>query len=120
MPVKSDDHCHVSNLKAGLLTVKNWISCNLLLLNSNKTEMLVTGPAYHYHQFNQITLTLGNCVISQSATARNLGVKSDPTISFNQHIQEITKIAFFFNIARIRSSLSMSHVEVLIHASRLL
>ena len=80
--------------------------------------MLVIGPARHRHQFDQVTVTLDNCVISQSSTVKNLGVMFDSTLSFDQHIKDITKIAFFHlrNIAKIRSSLSMANAEILIHA----
>ncbi len=56
------------------------------------------------------------CVISQSLTAKNLGVTFDPTLSFDQHIKEITKITFFHlrNIAKMRSFLSLADAEILI------
>ncbi len=55
----------------------------------------VVNPILHRHQFDQVTVTLNNCVISQSLTAKNLGVTFDPTLSSDQHIKEITKVAFF-------------------------
>uniref|UniRef100_A0A4W6D5N5 Reverse transcriptase domain-containing protein n=1 Tax=Lates calcarifer TaxID=8187 RepID=A0A4W6D5N5_LATCA len=43
---------------------------------------------------------------------------SSVTLSFDQHIKDITKTAFFHlrNIARIRSFLSMADAEILVHA----
>ena len=80
--------------------------------------MLVVGPARHRHQFDQVTVTLVNCVISQSVAAKNLGVTFDLSLSFDKHIKEITKTAFFHlrNIATIKCSLSMADAETLIHA----
>ncbi len=80
-----------------------WMSLNFLLLNCDKTELLVIGPAGHRNQFDQEAVTLDNCVISQSLTAKNVDVTFDPTLSFDQHIKEITKIAFFHlhNIAKL-------------------
>lgn len=49
---------------------------------------------------------------------RNLGVTFDPTLTFQTHIKEITKTAFFHlrNIAKIRPALSRRSAEVVIHA----
>ncbi len=45
MPVKADDDAQIINLEAYLSAVKSWISHNFLLLNSDKTEILIVGPA---------------------------------------------------------------------------
>lgn len=45
VPVKAGDHTQIIKLEACLSAVENWMSCNFLLLNSDKSEMLVTGPA---------------------------------------------------------------------------
>ena len=55
--------------------VKNWMSGNFLLLNSHKTDMLGIG-----HHCNEVSLTVDNWVISQSLTAKNLGIMLDPTV----------------------------------------
>ena len=66
---------------------------------------------------DQVTVTLDNCVISQSSTIKNVGVTFDSMLSFYQHIKEITKIAFYHlhNITKIRSFLSTADAEILIH-----
>ena len=48
---------------------------------------------------------------------RNLGVIFDPTLTFQTHIKEITKMAFFHlpNIAKIRPALSQCSAEVVLH-----
>ncbi len=117
VPVKADDDSQIRNLDACLSAVKSWMSRHFLLLNSYKTEVLVIGPAQHRHQFDQVTVTLVICVISQSFTAWYLGVTFDPTLLFYQHIKEITEFAFFqlHNIAKIMSFLSLADAEILIH-----
>ena len=56
--------------------------------------------------------------ISPSSEVHNLGVILDSTLSFRTHIRSVTKSAFFHlkNISRLRSSLSDSVAETLIHA----
>ena len=92
MPIKADDESQITKLETCLYTVKKQMSENFLLLNSDKTEMLVIGPARHH--VDQVTTTLDNCVISQSSPVKNLGFTLDSTLSFDQHIKEITKITF--------------------------
>ncbi len=95
MPIRVDDHSHIFKLEACLAAVKMWMSSNVLLLNADKTEMLVVGPARLRHQFDNLTLTLDSCVISQSMAAKNLGVTFDPCLSFDKHIREITQDYLF-------------------------
>ena len=53
------------------------------------------GPSRQRHDFDQVMVILDNYVISQSPNVNNLGVPFDSTLSFYQHIKEITKIAFY-------------------------
>lgn len=46
--------------------------------------MLIIGSAQHKHQFDQLTVTLDNCVIRETFTAKNLGVTFNPVLSFGQ------------------------------------
>ena len=64
-----------------------------------------------------LLLEVDGCPITPSPVVRNLGVILDPTLSFQPHINNTTKSAFFHlrNIARLRPSLSDSVTETLIH-----
>ena len=118
VPLKADDKSQITKIETCLYAVKTWMSEDFLLLNSEKNEMLVVAPTRQRHHVDQVTVTLDNCVISQSSTVKNLGVTFDSTFSFDQHIKEITKITFYYlrNIAKIRSFLSTADAEILIHA----
>ena len=107
MPIKADDKSQITKLETCLYAVKKWMSENFLLLNLEKTEMLVIAPARQRHHVDQVIVTLNNCIISQSSTVKNLGVTFDSTLSFDQHIIDMTKITFYHlhNIAKIRSFL---------------
>ncbi|XP_061907768.1 uncharacterized protein LOC133652732, partial [Entelurus aequoreus] len=98
--------------------IKQWMSANFLQLNAKKTEMLIICPAQHQHLFNNTTLTFDNQTIKQGDSVKNLGIIFDPTLSFESHIKSVTKTAFFHlrNIAKIRSILSTSDAEIIIHA----
>ena len=59
---------------------------NLLQLNSNKTEAMLIGSP---HQLQSSSV---NSVFSGQI---NLGVRFEPNVSFEQHIQQLCKTAFF-------------------------
>ena len=109
-PKKLMINLKIMKLETCLYVLKKWISENFLLLNSDKTEMLVIAPAQQVHHFDQVTITLDNCYLSR--------FNCQDTLSFDQHIKEITKITIYHlhNIAKIRSFLSTVDTEILIHA----
>ena len=57
-------------------------------------------------------------VITQNSTVKNLGVTFDSTLSFDQHIKEMTTISFYQlrSIAENRSYLTTPDSEIPIHA----
>ncbi len=62
-------------------------------------------------------LQLDGCTVT-SSTVKNLGVILDRNLSFENHISNVTKTAFFHlrNIAKLRNMLPLSDAEKLVHA----
>ncbi len=61
-------------------------------------------------------MQLDGCTVT-SSTVKNLGVILDSKLSFENHISNVTKTAFFHlrNIAKLRNMLSVSDAEKLVH-----
>ncbi len=100
----------IEKLTECIVDIKNWMTSNFLLLNSEKTEVLIIGPK---------NPTCNNCSVnSSSSSVRNLGVLFDSNLSFESHVSSICKTAFFHlkNISKLRPMLSTSNAEILIHA----
>ncbi|XP_068507191.1 uncharacterized protein [Syngnathus scovelli] len=118
MPLSMTDPPDCCNLEACLAEIKQWMSLNFLRVNPEKTEMLIIGPASYQHLFKKTTITIDNRTITQSDTVTNLRVIFDQMLSFQKHIKNITRIAFFHlrNIAKIRPILSTGDAETIIHA----
>ena len=74
-----------------------------LMINDSKTEFLVLISSFLKQHFNDISV--GNCRIVPSISARNLGVIFDNHMSFDKQINMIYKSAFFHlrNIGSIRN-----------------
>ena len=101
-----------------LRDIKTWMTANLLKLNSSKTELMVVAPKPLLRKVGDLLINVDGCSICPASEVRNLGVIFDPSLSFQTHIKSVTKSAFHHlkNISRLRSSLSDSVAETLIHA----
>ncbi len=94
------------------------MSCNFLLLNSDKTEVIVLGPKHLRNSLSNDIVVLGDITLASSTTVRNLGIIFDQDLFFNSHLKQISRTAFFHlcNIAKIRSVLSQKDAEKLVNA----
>ncbi|KAI5106523.1 hypothetical protein C0J45_4220, partial [Silurus meridionalis] len=65
-----------------------------------------------------LNLHLDGCTVTTSSTVKDLGFILDTNLSFKNHINYVTKTAFFHlrNIAKLRN-MSISDTEKLVHAS---
>ncbi|XP_068184064.1 uncharacterized protein [Antennarius striatus] len=98
--------------------IKDWMTNNFLHLNSDKTEVVVLVPKTVRDVVPSDVITLDGITFEAKTTARNLGVIFDQDLSFNTHIKQVSRTAFFHlrNIAKIRHILKRSDAEKLIHA----
>ncbi len=113
----SETH-QIEKLMECIVNIKNWMTNNFLLLNSEKTEVLIIGPKNHTSNNLEHRLTLDGCSLDSSSSVRNLGVLFDSNLSFDSHVSSICKTVFFHlkNISKLRPMLSMPNAEMLIHA----
>ena len=116
--LKPGETNHLDKLDACLKDIRTWMARNFLLLNSDKTEIIVLGPRHLRESFSSDLTAIDGISLAPSTTVRNLGVLFDQDLSFNSHIKQISKTAFFHlrNIAQIRPILSQSDAEKLVHA----
>ncbi len=72
-----------------MLKIKDWMTINFLLLNSDKTEILLIGPKDSTQNLDH-NLQLDGCNVT-SSTVKNLGFILDSNLSFENHISNVTK-----------------------------
>ncbi|KAI3377209.1 hypothetical protein L3Q82_009120 [Scortum barcoo] len=109
-PDKTDQ---LLKLQACLKDIKAWMTRNFLLLNSDKTEVILLGPKHLRNTFSPKIALLDGINWASSTTVRNLCVLFDQDMSFDTHIKHISRSAFYHlrNIAKIRHFLSQSDAE---------
>ncbi len=112
---RPDETSKLSKLTECVKNIKDWMTNHFLLLNSDKTEILLIGPKKKNSTQNHLdhNLQLDGCPVP-SSIVKNMGVILDSNLSFEINISHFTKTAFFHlrNIAK----LSVSDTEKLVHA----
>ncbi len=103
--IRPDETYKLPKLTECVINVKDWMTNNFLLLNSNKTEILLVGPTKKKNSTQNLldhNLQLDKCHFP-SSTVKNLGVILDRNLSFENHISHVTKTEFFHlrNIAML-------------------
>jgi hypothetical protein len=120
LPVDLDDQTDLSNciakLEACVLDIQAWMSVNKLMLNSDKTEILVLHSKNTHAP--TITLRFGDAIVHSNQATRNLGVKFDSHLSFSDHISLVCRNGYFYlrNIKAVGKYLPRDKLLGLIHA----
>jgi len=94
------------------------LTCNFLMLNFDKTEVILIGPEHLRDQLSGDVVSVDGIALASNTTVKNLGVIFDRDLSFNSHVKQISRTAFFHlrNISKIRHILSKEQAEKLVHA----
>ena len=99
-----------------LCELNQWMLLNNLQLNNNKTELLVL-QAKHHPKPPLDSITVGDATVEPTGSARNIGAVFDDTISFEEHVNELCRGAFYhIRNSRIRPCLSIDSTKTLVHA----
>uniref|UniRef100_A0A8C7R0Y5 Reverse transcriptase domain-containing protein n=1 Tax=Oncorhynchus mykiss TaxID=8022 RepID=A0A8C7R0Y5_ONCMY len=98
--------------------IRKWMAANFLLLNSDKTEMLVLGPKKGRDLLLNLTINLDGCTVISNKIVKDLCVTLDPDLSFDEHIKTVSRTAYsiYVTLQKIRNFLAKNDAEKCIHA----
>ena len=115
IPLKPGNNSNMTRILTCLAEIKCWMSQNSLQLNETKTEILLFGPPQSTILFQPLLANLSDNV---KTSARNLGVMFDSELSFKTQVTKVVQSCFYQlrNISKIKSFLSFTDLEKVIHA----
>ena len=86
--MKPDNTSQLAKLQTCLKDIKILMISNFLLLNSDKTKVMVLGLQPLRNTLSNDIVTLDGIVLASSTTIRKLWSFFDQEISFNSHIKQ--------------------------------
>jgi len=108
----------VEEMNEDLLGVRNWCFRNRLLLNPDKTKLIVFGSRQMTSKLHDFRLSLLGKDISPVQSAKDLGVILDSNLTFDDHIKTIVSecIARLAQISRVKHCLDRTSLLTVINA----
>ena len=84
--------------------IRSWMNENMLKLNNEKTEFFVASSSHYKRTMPNVTLRIGDDVISPSKDIRNLGIMFDDVMSMSTQVTLLSRSLTYHlrNISRIR------------------
>ena len=98
--------------------VRMWMNANFLKVNEDKTVALVHASRNNQAKHNITAIKIGDCGITPSPSARNIGVVFDAEMSMAAHVHQTCRVCYYHlkNIASIRSCLTEQAAIRLVHS----
>ena len=97
-------------------SVRDWMACNRLRINDDKTEIMPVGKLKSVPQIS--SLTRSGSTKSFSSKIRNLGVYLDSNLSMDQHVNLLCRSVFLElrRIGHLRRHLTVDATKKLVSA----
>ena len=98
--------------------VKAWMTANKLKLNDEKTEVMFLSSPYFKSAISTPNFEIDETIIKPNSSARNIGIVFDSTLSMNQQVNNMCKVAHFHlrNLGAVRKFISQEACAKLVHA----
>ena len=114
----SDSANAISAVNNDLIRMSTWCSHNSLLINSEKTKLLVLGLPQLTSQLPAISLTLLGETLSPVLVAKDLGVYLDQCLNYNIHIAKSASTCFLqlVQVNRVKHLLHIKSLMSLINS----
>jgi hypothetical protein len=81
-----------------------WMISNMLKLNQDKTELIVSAPKHCVKKFSECCLSFEGTIVTNASFVKNIGIFFDMTLCVQKQASAITKLCYFQirNIGHIR------------------
>jgi hypothetical protein len=107
-----------SRFVACLAEVDNWMSCNRLKMNTDKTQIIWLGSRQQLEKVSVSSFQLHSTVVPVSPTVVDLGVRIDEQLSMSAQVTHLTQSCFYQlrQLRAIRKFLTTDAACALVHA----
>ena len=101
-----------------LKDIIDWMNCNMLKLNTDKTEVIVFSSQRNSKHVENIKVNVGSSIITPSGCVRNLGALLDSKFDMEQHVNSVTKSCYaqIRKIGHIRQYLTADATKTLVNS----
>ena len=108
----------IARIEKCLCDIREWLHINSLMLNSDKTELIIFTPKNKSHLVKDFKVQIGSSITEPKMSVRNLGVTFDSCLTMQDHVPAVTRSCYMHlhNISRVRSYLSKDIAKSLVHA----
>ena len=105
----------ITKLENCIEAVWHWMQTNFLKLNENKAEFIILGLSKQLKKVGNITIMIGEDIIPNVPTMKNLGIFLDAELKHTIHINKLTSHSFstLHNISRVRCLLDQETTKIL-------
>jgi hypothetical protein len=100
-----------------LSDISEWMSCNKLKLNQDKTDLIVFAPKHKGTSFDT-NLEFGSSVVHAVPFVKNLGVLFDTNFTMKRQVNAVVKACYYQirNIGSIRQYLTQDACKTLVNS----
>ena len=106
----------IAGVNSDLQRIRNWCFDNCLMLNPDKTKLMVFGSRRMSSKLPDFKLSLLGKEIIPAQTVKDLGVIFDPTLSFDNHISVSSCMSKLPQISRTRFAFNEGLLEIITNA----
>ena len=117
-PTPADAEQCTKKLENCVHDIHDWMLCNNLKLNGDKTEMLIIGTHQQHTKVQGLSIKINGDTIEPKDEAKNLRVIFDKHMTLKAHVNAVCKSARYYlhNINVARKYLTTEAAEKTVHA----
>ena len=107
------------NINVDMKSIVDWMEDNVLMLNGEKTKVIVFGTKLKIERIGGFIISVGNSLIEDSAEIKWLGLVIQKNLKWNLHIQNMIKKCYWTinNIYKIREYFQSEALKIIMEAT---
>ena len=100
-----------------LTDIESWMHKNMLKLNTDKTEVMLFLSKHNAKLMKDVSVKVGDCLITSTSSVKNLGVIFDSCMSMEQQVNSVSRSGYYQlrNIGHIRRYLTNNATKSLVN-----